>query len=526
MAGLNVRTCSWLAAGVVGLSFVACDAKKPDTRPPDMVGPAKADDPPPPVAVTWPDEPFRAERPQPGPVPETPQPKPEQFTLDNGLEVYLVRQDVLPTVTINIAFDIGSVNDPAKKRGRTGICLDLLSEGTKNLDKVGFETKQADHAVNIYSYAGTESSSVALSALKDQLGPGLDLLAEMLREPGLRAEDLDRLRDRNKASVLQQKGSPSSISRRVLGSLVWGAKHPYGGITTDQTLSSVTLADCKKVVSQLKPNGARMFVAGHVTADEIKQAFGSKFGFWQGKAPASKKIAKPKPGAGNIYLVHAPGAAQSVISVATPGPRRDAVDYVPTQMMATILGGSFSSRINMNLREDKGYAYGGRGSFHYYRGGSHFVAGSSVRTDATGPSLREIAKELAGMRNAPVTAEELTREREGALLGLPAHFSTASRTLGTYASLVFYGLPLDWYTTYQAQLKQLDAAAIQKAATDHLPASDYVVLVVGDAEVVYNDLKAIADEKLFGKGGIKVIDADGKPAKLPEFAAKEDASEK
>jgi len=280
------------------------------------------------------------------------------------------------------------------------------------------------------------------------------------------------------------------------------------------------LGDCKAVIKKLKPKGARMYVAGKVTADEIKQAFNTKLGFWQGSAPKAKKIAKAKPGAGTIYLVHSPGAAQSVISVATPGPKRTADDYVPTQMMATILGGSFSSRINMNLREDKGFAYGGRGSFRYYRGGSHFVAGSSVRTDATGPSLREISKELAGMRTGPVTSEELTRERDGALLALPARFATARRTLGTYSRLVFYGLPLDWYTTYQAELKKLDAGAIQKAANDYLPETGYVVLVVGDAEVIYDDLQAIAGEKLFGKGGIKVLDADGKPTKLPAFAPK------
>ncbi|MGB1274632.1 MAG: M16 family metallopeptidase [Nannocystaceae bacterium] len=514
----NAGTYTFLAAALCLGTLSGCDSKA-DTQPPDMVGPAKGPAPTSASAV-WPDEPFRAERPKPGPVPETPQPTLETFTLDNGLEVYLVHQDILPTVTMNISFEAGSVDDPGNKIGRNDLCFDLLSEGTKNLDKVAFETQQADHAVSIYSYGGSESSSIGVSALKDQLGPALDLLAEMLREPGMRAEDLDRLRKRNKASVLQAKGSPSSISRRVLRSLVWGGKHPYGGITTEKSLSAISLGDCKAVVKKLKPKGARMFVAGKVTADEIKQAFNTKLGFWKGSAPKSKKVAKAKPGAGTIYLIHSPGAAQSMISVATPGPERTAEDYVPTQMMATILGGSFSSRINMNLREDKGYAYGGRGSFRYYRGGSHFVAGSSVRTDATGPSLREISKELAGMRSAPVTDVELTREREGALLALPARFATARRTLSTYSSLVFYGLPLDWYTTYQAELKKLDAGAIQKAANDYLPETGYVVLVVGDAEVVYDDLKAIAGEKLFGDGGIKVLDADGKPTKLPEFSAK------
>jgi zinc protease len=183
--------------------------------------------------------------------------------------------------------------------------------------------------------------------------------------------------------------------------------------------------------------------------------------------------------------------------------------------MLEILGGSFSSRINMNLREDKGYTYGGRAGVSYRRAGGSFSASSSVRTDVTGPALREVIKEILGMRAGDPTAEELRRVQEGAMLALPAEFATPSDTLGAVQRLSFFDLPLDWYAGYQQRLRAVDIAAVRKAAEKHLRAQDFVVLVVGDADKVLKDLDAIAAEKVFGKGGLVVLDADGKPAPRP-----------
>ena len=169
----------------------------------------------------------------------------------------------------------------------------------------------------------------------------------------------------------------------------------------------------------------------------------------------------------------------------------------------------------MNLREDKGYTYGGRAGINYYRAGSTFAASSSVRTDVTGPALREVMKEIVGMRGGDPTPEELRRVQEGALLALPADFATPSDTLFVFQMLKYHGLPLDWHAGYQQRLRTVDTAAVRKAAEKHLRAQDFVVLVVGDASKVLPDLDAIATEKLFGKGGVVVLDADGKPVDRP-----------
>lgn len=516
-----------LLASGLALTAVAAPACKKTPPPQEPV--VKADPPPKVVedpGPKWPDEPYRAQAPAPGPISPLQLPAIKTFELESGVDVFLVSQDKLPTVYMFFEWDLGEADDPVKQAGLHDLCMDLIDEGTRRLDKVAFEEAQADQAISIWSGGGRETSTAGLRALKDQLGPGLDLFAEMLREPGLRQKDLDRLRERRKAGLLQQRGTPAAIAGRLGGALLWGADHPYGHVETEASYDAVKLGDCKKVAGKLRPDGARLFVVGMVTEEELRAALGERLGKWKGKAAKAKAIPAAKPRSGTIFLVDVPGAAQSVISIGHPGPARKADDYESTHLMAQILGGSFSSRINMNLREDKGFAYGGRGGYAYTRDGSTFSAGASVRTDATGQSLREIKIEIDKMRASEPTPEELRREQEGAIQALPATFSTPTRTLMAFRSLVYYGLGLDWYSGYTQRIGAVNQGSIHKAAEEHLQAGDQVVLVVGDAAVIQGDLQAIADEKLFGAGGLVILDADGKPVKAGAAKATDKATDK
>ncbi len=503
------KTALYVLASGLALGTLACRPEQAPIDPNEGSGAAGDDQPPP--ALVWPDEKFRASAPEPGPIAELELPELETFKLGNGVTVYLMQQEVLPTVYMSLQFDMGEISDPSSKVGMTSLCMDLLGEGTKKLDKVAFEEKQADHAVSLSSSGGTETSAVGFRALKKEVGAGLELLSEMMREPGLRAEDLDRLRDRAKARLKQARATPASIAYRLYGSLVYGPKHPYGRLVTEESLDAVTVGDCKKVAAKLKPKGARLFVIGRTSKEELEEQLGASWAWWKGAAPKPKKVAPGKARKGQIVFVDAPKANQSQVWVGHPGPKRTAADYEATEVMARILGGGFSSRINMNLREDKGFSYGGRGGFRYTRNGSYFVASSAVRADATADSLREIAKEIRNMRASTPTEDEMAREIEGSLLALPAQFGSATRSSFAFQSLVFYGLGLDWYAQYQERLKELDAAAVQQAAQDHLREDGFTVLVVGDASVVLDGLRELADEKLFGSGGIVVVDADGQP---------------
>ncbi len=498
----------------LALLFVACRPAPVQTPPVE---------PPPPVVVTtpaaasprWPDEPYRARIPGPRAIAELKLPGVETFTLANGLEVYLVQQNKLPTVMMSFEFDFGGVSDPKNQVGLHAICMDLLDEGTKKYDTAAFEEKQADHAANVSSSGGAETSSINVRALKSELAPTLDLMAEMLLTPGMRQADFDRIKERRKASLLQAKASPGPIAGRLFGALLWGDGHPYGRIETDASIDAIKLKDCARVIAKIKPGGGRLWVTGMISKDEVTRAIEGRLPTWKGKAPARPKIAAAKPRLGTVFFVDVKDAAQSSVYVGHPGPLRQDPDYEATDLMMEILGGSFSSRINMNLREDKGYTYGGRAGIGYRRAGGSFAASSSVRTDVTGPALREVLKEIVGMRAADPTAEELRRVKEGALLALPAEFATPSDTLFAFQRLKFYDLPLDWYSGHQGRLRAVETGAVRRAAEKHLRASDFVVLVVGDASKVLGDLDVIAKEQLFGTGGLVVLDADGKPAQRP-----------
>ncbi len=465
-------------------------------------------------------EDFRSVRPTPRAMAAVKTPSVERFTLANGLEVFLVPSTALPTVSMSFDFDVGTVDDPADKIGLASVCFDLFSEGTERLDKIAWSEALADHAIGISSPAGTETSSINVSSLVSELGPALDLLAELLASPGMRKLDFDRIIADRKAALSQSRATANGVAGRLFGALVWGKDHPYGSILVDEHLAAITLADCKAWVAQLKPAGARLWVAGKVTRASLTEALEARLGRWTGAAPKARTLSPAPAPSGTIYAVQIDGAVQSMVLVGHPGPSRLAEDYEATYLMAMIFGGSFSSRLNMNLREAHGYAYGCRGGFSYRRGGSHWSVSASVETSTTALALREIANETKTMRTTAPSGEELHRERDGALLALPARFATASDRLEALRSLAFFALPLDWYDGYQTRLGAVEAAAVEKAASAFLMSASGVVLVVGDltkpakdagGASVLDALKVLADEKVFGAGGLVLLDVDGRP---------------
>jgi predicted Zn-dependent peptidase len=414
--------------------------------------------------------------------------------------------------------------------------MDLLDEGTRTLDKVAWEARQADHAVQLSSWAGEETSGVRVRALRSELGPALDMMRDAVQRPGLRENDLARIVRTSTTDLAQRTAEPAGIARRLFPALVFGERHPYGRLVTEQSLARIERHDCGRLLRGLGPAGARLWVVGMIGKDELKKELETRFRGWAGPAPKRRRIAPAKAREGAIVFVQVDGAVQSQVWVGHPGPERDAADYEATTIMAQILGGSFSSRINMNLREDKGYSYGGRGTFHYHREGSHFAANSSVEVSSTALSLREMLREIATMRASDPTQTELDREIHGALLSIPGLFSDPGESMRTLQGLAYHGLPLDWHEGHQVRLGEVGAQSVRKAAEEHLRASNFVVLVVGDGKAksagegptVLDDLRKIADEGVVGASGLQVVDADGRlleafasrpPADAPKRAA-------
>ena len=497
----------------VGLVLLAACSKDLQTKPPmDAEAPAPDETP---RATVWPDESFRYQSPEPGAVPQVEAPTPHVFELDSGVTVYLVARDNIPTVSLSLVFPTGSVIDPVGKRGVAGTCMDLIEQGTEALDKPAFEARKADLASGVGAFANAETSGVSMSCLHRTFADTADLMLDMLERPGLRQRDLDRVRSRRQANLTQNKAAPGSLGRRLWRSVVWGPEHPYGRLTSTAQYDTMTVDDCRGWLKRLGPQGASMFVAGATTEAEIRKLFDERLAAWgsdaRGKVRASVTLEAPAatPREGTLFFVDVPGAAQSQIYVGHPGPKRQDAGYEATTIMSHILGGSFSSRINMNIREDKGYAYGARARFSYRRTGGTFAATSSVRSDATAASIREMVKEIRALRASGVTEEEMEREREGMLLRLPAQFSTARRVRNTVSNLVYFGLPLDYYEGYQKRIEALQPSDLQRAAATHLRDGGWVVLVVGDGAVVREPLRALVDDGTLGGKAFIELDGDG-----------------
>jgi zinc protease len=489
-----------------------------------------------PQDLTFPDEDFRNTQPAPGPARPFRLPEVQTFKLTSGVEVYLVEQHTLPIVSLDLTFDGGAISDPPGKEGLASICMAMMGEGTASLDKLAYSEALADLASTVSAYAGADTSGVSLSTLSKHQDATFALFVDTLLHPGFRAADFDRLVKRRIEAIKQAKGSPDAISGRISGPVLYGAKHPYGRIATEASLAAISLDDCRAYHARaLHPGGAKLFVVGDITADQVRTRFAAPaLAAWKGTVPKLPKLGKPASAAARVVFVDVPGASQSQVGFVHFGPLRTAPDYLATSLVGAIFGGSFTSRLNMNLREDKGYSYGARGGFQYTRQYGAMVAGSSVRADATYQSLLELHAEMIALQSGKVapTTVELDREKAGAVLGLPSRFASASASLGMFRSLVYYGLPLDYWSSYVGKVEALTAAQLATAAGKHLKPDQAVYMVVGDGSVPVvvrkdgKDQPLVVDGKpvtvrqalddlvrtgALGKGGLLVLDADGMP---------------
>ncbi len=500
-----------------------------------------------PQNLTFPEEDFRKAQPPATATRPFKLPPVKPFTLKNGIKVFLVEQHTLPIVSMDLNFDGGNIVDPKGKDGLASMCMAMLTEGTQKLDKIAYSEALADVASNINAYAADDSQGVQLSSLTKHLAPTFALFADTILAPGMRDADFDRMKKRRIEAVRQARSSPTSIPGRVAGPILYGPTHPLGSVVTEASIEAITLDDCKKLVATwMKPKNARLFVVGDLTEDAVKKAFDeSPLAAWTGAAPKAKALAAPKTMKGRIFFVHVPNAAQSQVMLLGMGPKRTAPDYFANSMMSAVFGGSFTSRLNMNLREDKGYSYGARGGFSYTKSFGTLGVSAPVQADSSYQALLEIDRELRDLAKGgkPVTKDELEREKTNAILALPGRFATAQSALGQYRSLVYYGLPLDYFNTYVQKVGKVTEAQVKASAAKHLRPGQGVFLVVGNGDekmIVDNPnapkgalpkdrklpyekdgkqmtlreaLQALATKGDVGAGGLVELDVDGKPTK-------------
>jgi predicted Zn-dependent peptidase len=332
-------------------------------------------------------------------------------------------------------------------------------------------------------------------------------MADVVMRPDFPQNELDRLREQRLTSLRTAKDNPPAISAIAFPFLVYGRGHRYGTIGggTSETIRSVTRDDLRQFhAAHFRPDQAALVVAGDVTPGTVLPLLESAFGAWRAPAGPAPEAAVPAPRpleTRTVTIVDKPGAAQSVIRIGAVGVPRATPDYFALEVLNTLLGGSFSSRLNQNLREDHGYTYGASSDFDMRRAAGPFSAGASVQTDKTAEAVTEFFRELNGVR-VPIPADELAKAKNYVALSFPGEFATSADLAGMLATLIVYDLPDDYYATYVDRVLAVTPADIERAARQHIHPDRMAVVIVGDRQAIEPKVKALA------LGPVEVLSVD------------------
>ena len=449
-----------------------------------------------------------------GPDPKFTLPQLQRRKLSNGLNVLIVEHHELPIVTMNMVIKGGSAAEPASGAGLASFTADMLDEGTTTRSTLELSNELSNIGANLGSSADWDASRLSMTTLTRHLGKALDLYSDVLMNPAFNAADLNRIRSSRLQAVASRRNDANAIAGEVYASLLYGANHPYGHSQngTEATLRDVSAENLKNFYSTYyRPNNATLIVVGDVKPDQIVSQLKKALSGWKPAEvpPVKLDLAPVARQASTIYLVDRPGAAQSVINIGLVGAPRSTPDYFARVVLNQILGGAFVSRVNLNLREQKGYTYGARTSFGFRQGASPFTASAGVQTAVTKESVFEFLKELRGIRGEiPISAKELEQAKQSLIRGFPRTFETPAQIAGRLGDVALYGLPDNYFNSYIAGVQGVTVADVLKAANSTIDPSRLAILVVGDRAVIETGLRSLE-----GVGAtLTVLNADGTPA--------------
>ncbi|MEY2669003.1 MAG: hypothetical protein RJA59_1641 [Pseudomonadota bacterium] len=455
----------------------------------------------------------RSKVPDAGTPPAPKFPEVDKAVLGNGLRVMVVSRPSVPVVNVSLVVDAGFSSDPKGAAGTARLAAALLPDGTTTRNALQISDALRDLGATLFASSSLDSTTLSLSALKSRLDPALELFADVALRPSFPEAELDRQRKQLLASIERERTEPSAMAGRVLPRLVYGEGHPYSnpssGSGTKASVSSITRADVEAWYrSRFHPSDAVLVVVGDTTLKEILPRLERLFSGWApGKAPAKDLALSGKGPASRLYLVDRPGSVQSVILAGMAAPPRANPDEIAQGVVNRVLGGNFTSRINMNLREDKHWTYGARTGLSDARGPRLFLASAPVQADKTKESLQEIQKELAGITGArPVTADELSAAKGSLTLALPGRWETGGAVAGSVVEVVTYGLGDGYYDAYPGKVRALTTEDVAKAAKFIRP-DEIVWVVVGDRTKIEKGLSEL------GLGAPVLLDADGNPVR-------------
>jgi zinc protease len=412
-------------------------------------------------------------------------------TLSNGLRVWTVEQHAVPLVSFLALLPVGASADPAGRPGLAAITSDMLDEGCGELDAMELHDTLGRMGGHLDSEIGSDATILTLSSLVRFADRSSALLADMVIRPRLEATDFQRVRELRLNRLIQLRDLAPALADRAFAQLLY-RDHPYGHtpLGTEESLQSVTLDEVQTFHGTMfAPPRMTVIAAGDATHDELFDSVDAAFGGWSGTAGpdlADPSLwTSPGPPDDRIAIVHRPAAAQSELRIGHIGVPRQTPDYHALVVLNIVLGGQFVSRINMNLREDKGYTYGARTSFDFRRGPGPFVLSASVQSEVTIDAVIEALNELHAIRgDRPVTSEELQIGRAALTRGYPRSFETAEQISRGAAQLALYDLPDDYFSTFVPKVLAVDETAVTRVAEQYIDPTRLVTVIVGDREKV------------------------------------------
>ena len=440
----------------------------------------------------------RSRLPDVGPDPSFAFPAIVHHTLANGLRVRAVEHHSVPIITLALQLDGGSGGDTPGRDGLAALVADMIDEGTGSLDAIDVSDALARIGGDYDIDVGPDATTFSLTTLTRFADRGASLLAAMITTPALRDADFERVKRLRLDRLRQLKDSPPALAERAFLRLMYGS-HAYGHlpIGSDETLRHLMLADVVTLHrDRFRPAAATMVVAGGMPAADLIAVVDRAFGQWSAAsdaspdAPASTLTSFPMPP--RLALVARDAAAQSELRIGHLSARRDTPDYPALLVMNAVLGGQFVSRINLKLREEKGYTYGARTGFDWHKGLSPFALQASVHTASTADAIRDALAELEGIRgNRPPTPQELGLAKASLTRGYPRNFETAQQVARAVTQLALHNLPDTYFAEFVPKVHAVTADAVVAAAQTYLEPSRLTTLIVGDYAAIRDTLPTL-----------------------------------
>jgi zinc protease len=480
------------------------------TAPPAAaVAPAAAPSAKPLVRET-PDAAFRQQPPAPGPEPTFTPPRWQRFKLKNGLDVFLVEFHDLPLIDFNLMIKTGGAANPPDRAGLADLTANMLDEGTKTRTALAIADEVAVLGASLTTGSTWDASNVSMSTLTRNLDPALAVLADVVLNPTFDEKEFARVRDNLLTAIGRRKDSPPTVAGLAFSRLLFGSKHPFGWpmAGAESSIKQLSPADLRAFYdANYRPNNAALLVAGDTTAAALRAKLETAFGKWKPKRVPVRRLPPPAAAAPatRIFLIDKADAPQSSIRVGLIGIERTSPDYFPVTVMNLILGGGFY-RLDLNLREKKGWTYGARSTFDSRKTPGPFSAGGEFVAPHSADSVAEIMKEISGIRDADVSDAELARAKDQIVKSFPARFATRANVAAQLAELAVFGLPDSYVTDYTRKIAAVTKDDVRRVARKYLDPGRLTVVVVGDRKSLAEPLAKLAP--------VEVRELDGDP--VPE----------